>query len=89
MVPWAYIEFLDELTKLVNGGHIPMSRIDDAVRRVLRVKFSIGLFENPFAQETVSAEFGSEVNPKRHKILYYIHSFFQRHFYLNKNLKEC
>lgn len=64
MVPWAYIEFLDELTKLVNGGHIPMSRIDDAVRRVLRVKFSIGLFENPFAQEAVSAEFGSEVNPK-------------------------
>lgn len=62
MVPWEYKEFLAELTKLVNGGYIPMSRIDDAVRRVLRAKFSVGLFENPLAEETLAAEFGSEVN---------------------------
>ncbi|KAL0725270.1 hypothetical protein Bca4012_039869 [Brassica carinata] len=60
MVPWAYKEFLEKLTNLVNGGYIPMSRIDDAVRRVLRVKFSLGLFENPFAEETLAREFGSE-----------------------------
>lgn len=62
MVPFAYKEFLEGLTKLVNGGCIPMSRIDDAVRRVLRVKFSLGLFEKPYAEETLAAEFGSEVN---------------------------
>ncbi|EOA25639.1 hypothetical protein CARUB_v10018993mg [Capsella rubella] len=63
MVPWEYPEYLEVLTKLVNGGYIPMSRIDDAVRRVLRVKFSIGLFENPFpAVENVAAEFGSEAH---------------------------
>ena len=60
MVPWEYKEFLEKLTNLVNGGHIPMSRIDDAVRRVLRVKFSLGLFENPLAEETFATEFGSE-----------------------------
>lgn len=78
MVPFQYIEFLEGLTKLVNGGYIPMSRIDDAVRRVLRVKFSIGLFENPLAEETLVSEFGSEVNlnilSDHVKILYtYIH----------------
>ncbi|CAN8253898.1 unnamed protein product [Cochlearia groenlandica] len=60
MVPWEYKEFLEGLTKLVEGGYIPMSRIDDAVRRVLRVKFSIGLFEKPLAEETLANEFGSE-----------------------------
>ena len=61
MVPWEYKEFLEKLTNLVNGGYIPMSRIDDAVRRVLRVKFSLGLFENPFAEgSTLATEFGSE-----------------------------
>ncbi|CAA7030505.1 unnamed protein product [Microthlaspi erraticum] len=62
MVPFAYIEYLEGLTKLVNGGYIPMSRIDDAVRRVLRVKFSIGLFEKPIAEETLAAEFGSDAH---------------------------
>ncbi|ESQ43803.1 hypothetical protein EUTSA_v10005832mg [Eutrema salsugineum] len=62
MVPFEYKEFLEKLTKLVNGGYIPMSRIDDAVRRVLRVKFSLGLFEKPLAEETLAAEFGSEAH---------------------------
>ncbi|CAH8362933.1 unnamed protein product [Eruca vesicaria subsp. sativa] len=62
MVPWEYKEFLEKLTNLVNGGYIPMSRIDDAVRRVLRVKFSLGLFENPMAENTLATEFGSEAH---------------------------
>ncbi|CAJ2672082.1 unnamed protein product [Trifolium pratense] len=49
MVPKFYIEFIDELTVLVKNEFIPMSRIDDAVRRILRVKFMMGIFENPFA----------------------------------------
>ncbi|KAF8074444.1 hypothetical protein N665_1101s0006 [Sinapis alba] len=62
MILFQYKEFLKGLTKLVNGGYIRMYRIDDAVRRVLRVKFSLGLFENPLAEETLVAEFGSEVH---------------------------
>ena len=36
-----------ELKEVVEAGLIPMSRIDDAVRRVLRLKFRLGLFDNP------------------------------------------
>ncbi|CAN1298223.1 Beta-glucosidase BoGH3B [Linum perenne] len=48
MVPDNYTSFIGNLTKLVNDKVIPMSRIDDAVTRILRVKFLLGLFENPF-----------------------------------------
>lgn len=43
--PNNYIEFITELTKLVKKGTVPMSRIDDAVRRILTVKMEMGLFE--------------------------------------------
>lgn len=36
MIPYTYTEFIDDLTLLVRNGTIPMSRIDDAVRRILR-----------------------------------------------------
>lgn len=36
-----------DLRKAVDDGLIPMSRIDDAVRRVLRIKYRLGLFDNP------------------------------------------
>ncbi|KAL1314348.1 hypothetical protein HN51_041153 [Arachis hypogaea] len=49
MVPQFYKEFVDDLTKLVTKKFIPMSRIDDAAKRILWVKFMMGLFENPFA----------------------------------------
>jgi beta-glucosidase len=38
--------------QLLSQGRISMRRIDDAVRRILRVKFRAGLFENPYAQFT-------------------------------------
>jgi beta-glucosidase len=41
----------DHLAKLVQSGEVPQSDLDDAVRRVLRVKFALGLFENPYADE--------------------------------------
>jgi beta-glucosidase len=44
MVPNDY-SFADLLAALVNEGAVPMSRIDEAVRRILRVKFQLGLFE--------------------------------------------
>ncbi|XP_057789855.1 uncharacterized protein LOC131006746 isoform X2 [Salvia miltiorrhiza] len=49
MVPFRYELFLDEFLSLVESGEILMSRIDDAVERILRVKFIAGLFEYPLA----------------------------------------
>ncbi len=40
--------FRDFGTQLVSSGEVPMRRINDAVRRILRVKFRAGLFENPY-----------------------------------------
>ena len=40
------------LADLVNGGKVSEARIDEAVRHVLRVKFALGLFEDPFTDES-------------------------------------
>uniref|UniRef100_A0A0D9VZ15 Beta-glucosidase n=1 Tax=Leersia perrieri TaxID=77586 RepID=A0A0D9VZ15_9ORYZ len=60
MVPYTYTEFIDDLTDQVNKKIIPMSRIDDAVYRILRVKFTMGLFENPFADPSLVDELGKQ-----------------------------
>ncbi|XP_038900909.1 beta-glucosidase BoGH3B-like [Benincasa hispida] len=60
MVPTNYTEFIDDLTYLVISNAIPMSRINDAVRRILRVKFVMGLFENPLADDRFVNELGSQ-----------------------------
>ncbi len=39
-----------ELPELVKAGSVPMKRIDEAVRRVLRLKAALGLFEHPYAR---------------------------------------
>ncbi|KAL7154192.1 hypothetical protein ABFS83_04G218900 [Erythranthe nasuta] len=59
MVPDEYVEFIDDLTLLVKKKVIPMSRINDAVRRILRVKFIMGLFENPTADISLAHHLGS------------------------------
>jgi len=61
MVPLNYTEFIDGLTSLVKVNAIPMSRINDAVRRILRVKFIMGLFENPLADHSLVHELGRKV----------------------------
>ncbi|XP_047057424.1 beta-glucosidase BoGH3B-like [Lolium rigidum] len=60
MIPYTYTEFIDDLSTLVKNGTIPMSRIDDAVRRILRVKFTMGLFENPYADNSLAGELGKQ-----------------------------
>ena len=45
MEPRSYRNFITSLTELVNEGTVPMSRIDDAVTRILRVKFALGLMD--------------------------------------------
>lgn len=41
------------LVELVKTGQIPEERVDDSVRRVLRLKFQLGLFDNPFIDPAV------------------------------------
>ncbi|KAK4409150.1 Beta-glucosidase BoGH3B [Sesamum angolense] len=60
MVPYTYVEFIEELTSLVKKNIIPMSRIDDAVERILRVKFIMGLFENPTGDRTMLSQLGRQ-----------------------------
>jgi beta-glucosidase len=57
MVPNDY-SFADHLVALVKEGAIPQSRIDEAVRRILRVKFELGLFEKPMPDASLKAKFG-------------------------------
>ncbi len=48
------------LVQLVNEGKVPMSRIDDAVRRVLRLKYRLGLFDKPNTVEKDYPKFASK-----------------------------
>ncbi|WP_109830197.1 glycoside hydrolase family 3 N-terminal domain-containing protein [Reichenbachiella versicolor] len=54
------IEFADCLTALVNEGEVPMSRIDDAVRKILKLKFDLGLFDSPLTDFKNYPDFGSD-----------------------------
>jgi beta-glucosidase len=58
MVPndWS---FTDDLLALVKEGSVPMSRIDEAVRRILRMKIELGMFENPLPDPAMIANIGA------------------------------
>ncbi|KAL3676622.1 hypothetical protein R1sor_026570 [Riccia sorocarpa] len=60
MVPFNYTTFIPELTRLVKDGYINMHRINDAVTRILRVKFTMGLFEMPWADRSYSNYLGAQ-----------------------------
>lgn len=62
MVPFNFTEFVNDLMSLVKNKAIPITRIDDAVKRILLVKFTMGLFENPLADYSFSNELGSQVS---------------------------
>lgn len=55
-----YVEFITFLKQLVNEGKVPLSRIDDAVLRILKVKFEMGLFENPLTDFKLTEKIGSK-----------------------------
>ena len=59
MVPGNYLTFLGHVNYAVTHGNIPMARLDDAVRRILAVKFELGLFEHPFADRSLLPRVGS------------------------------
>ncbi len=60
MVPTNYTAFIGAMTKAVNSDDIPLERVDDAVRRILRVKFMMGLFEHPMSNQADLATVGSD-----------------------------
>ncbi|MCC7174839.1 MAG: glycoside hydrolase family 3 C-terminal domain-containing protein [Bryobacterales bacterium] len=68
MVPGSYKTFISRLKELVQEGRVPMSRIDDAVTRILRVKFAMGLMDKsrpPLADRSLHKSFGS---PERRQV---------------------
>lgn len=62
MVPYAYQDFTAIMKKHVMDNKIRMSRIDDAVSRILRVKFEIGLFEAPYSSRRLNTFLGAPVS---------------------------
>ncbi len=57
--PNNYVEFIQDLKQLVAEKRVSMARIDDAVRRILRIKFEMGSFENPYTDPSLTAAIGS------------------------------
>lgn len=60
MVPYEYERFFDNLVALVKEGAVKESRIDDAVRRILKVKLALNLFETPVTHYKDYPKFGSK-----------------------------
>ena len=63
MVPYD-CQFAIDLKQLVEEGEVSMSRVDDAVRRVLRLKFRLGLFDTPNTLLADYPEFGGDAHAK-------------------------
>jgi len=64
MMPSDWKSTLDHLKALAGEGAITQERIDDAVTRILRVKFESGLFEHPMTDKSLETTFGSESHRK-------------------------
>jgi len=62
MVPQNYPLFMDSLEMAVESGDVSVDRIDDAVRRILRTKFAMGLFEHPFSDPDLIESVGAEAH---------------------------
>jgi beta-glucosidase len=57
MVPGDF-SFYDLLIEAVKKREVPMSRINDAVKRILVLKYKLGLFDNPYPEQAAKANFG-------------------------------
>lgn len=64
MIPYEYENFCNDLVALVKEGKVKESRINDAVRRILKLKLKLGLWENPVTKIEDYPEFGSEKSAK-------------------------
>jgi beta-glucosidase len=59
MVPSDYVNFYNTLINLVQQGDVSVERINDAVRRILRIKFIQGLFENAYPNVSLQDSLGT------------------------------
>ncbi len=57
--PNNYVEFIAKLKDLIAEGKVSPTRIDDAVSRILRIKFALGLFESTATDPKLTASIGS------------------------------
>ena len=57
-----HLEFNSSLQELVEEGRLPESRIDESVRRILKLKFELGLFEHPYPRDDRFDRIGDEGN---------------------------
>ena len=62
MVPHDARRWISTLEGAIADGEVSEERIDEAVERILTVKFEIGLFEQPFAQRDLPEQVGSEAH---------------------------
>lgn len=60
MIPYEYETFCDNLIQLVKDGEVKESRIDDAVRRILKLKLKLNLWEKPVTKISDYPDFASE-----------------------------
>ncbi len=60
MLPNNHREFIKLFKQLVTEGRIKEDRINDAVRRILTIKFKMGLFERPLTDRALTAQIGSK-----------------------------
>ncbi|KGO91346.1 glycoside hydrolase family 3 N-terminal domain-containing protein [Flavobacterium subsaxonicum] len=64
MIPYQYEVFCDNLIALVKEGKVKQERIDDAVRRILKVKYALNLFDKPNTNPKDYPKFGSKEHQK-------------------------
>ncbi len=62
MVPFEYERFIKAVKVGVETGLIPVSRVDDACRRIVQVKMRMGLFDDPFGDSALLPRVGSEAH---------------------------
>ena len=62
MVPFEYERFIRAVKSGVETGIIPLSRIDDACRRIVRVKAALGLFDHPFGDSDLLPQVGGRAH---------------------------
>lgn len=59
MLPFDYKDFTNDMRRAIDNGDIAEERLDDAVSRILRAKFSVGLFDRPLQDDSKLDVIGS------------------------------
>jgi len=67
MVTERWKEFIDNIKRNIESGKITMDRLDDAVKRILRVKLKFGMFDKPRPAERTLAKDPSSFGSKQHR----------------------